>query len=130
MLKNLFYKIKWTIINLFVSGLISFLIYFFNFYRVYGIIETNASLLGFSLAAIGIFYALPIRKEIRERLQQFQYDKIIMILMLSAMLSFLLGIIVYLFVDIFCLNIFFLLFGILQDMVATYYITQLFIKGC
>lgn len=128
-LKNLWYLTKWCFINLIISLIIFSIIFFTKVERDYGVIETNVSLLGFSLAAIGIFFAMPLRKEIRERLHQFQFDKIIVILMLAGMLSFLIGIIVYLFVDYFALNILFLFYGILQEVVATFYITKLFIKG-
>lgn len=128
-LKNLWYLTKWCFINLIISLIIFSIIFFTKVERDYGVIETNVSLLGFSLAAIGIFFAMPLRKEIRERLHQFQFDKIIVILMLVGMLSFLIGIIVYLFVDYFALNILFLFYGILQEVVATFYITKLFIKG-
>ena len=115
--------------NLFISVVFALVLYFLEVYREYGIIETNSSLLGFSLAALGIFIALPLRSEIKERLHQFQYDKIISFLMIVGMMSFFLGIVVYLFIDIFAVNIFFLFWGILQEIVAMYYITILFLKG-
>lgn len=128
-LKNLWYLTKWCFINLIISLIIFSVIFVAKIEREYGVIETNVSLLGFSLAAIGIFFAMPIRKEIRERLHQFQFDKIIVILMIVGMFSFFIGIGVYLFVDYFSLNILFLFYGILQEVVATFYITKLFIKG-
>nr|DAI55256.1 MAG TPA: hypothetical protein [Caudoviricetes sp.] len=116
-------------INLFISVVFSLTLFFLEVYREYGIIETNSSLLGFSLAALGIFVALPLRPEIKERLHQYQYDKIISFLMIVGMMSFFLGIIIYLFIDIFAVNIFFLIWGILQEIVAMYYITMLFLRG-
>lgn len=128
-IKNLWYLTKWCFINLLIPILIFLILFFTHAKRNYGVIETNSSLLGFSLAAMGIFFALPVRKEIRDRLHQFQFDKIIVILMIVGMFSFLIGIILYLFIDLFALNVLFLLYGILQEIVATFYITKLFIRG-
>lgn len=128
-IKNFLYLTKWCFVNLIIAIIIFLILYFTKIEKDYGVIETNVSLLGFSLAAIGIFFALPLRKEIRERLHQFQYDKVIVILMFVGMMSFLIGIIFYLFLDIFAVNILFLFYGILQELVATFYITKLFIKG-
>lgn len=128
-IKNLWYLTKWCFINLIIAVIIFLIVFFTNSDRDYGIIETNASLLGFSLAALGIFFALPLKQEIKERIHQFQYDKIISILMIVGMMSFFVGILVFLFVDIFSLNILFLIYGILEEVVAMYYITVLFIKG-
>lgn len=127
--RNFFYISKWCFINFFISAVISVVLYLLNVNRELGVIETNASLLGFSLAALGIFFALPLRDEIKERLHQFQYDKIISIQMIVGMMSFLIGIVVYLFKDIFPVNVFFLLYGILQEVVSMYYIVVLFLKG-
>lgn len=126
---NFLYLTKWCFFNLIITIVIFLLFYFLGTEKEYGVIETNASLLGFSLAAIGIFFALPLKAEIKDRVHQFQYDKKISILMIVGMMSFLIGIIVYLFVDIFSLNVSFLLYGILQEVVAMYYITSLYIKG-
>ena len=128
-IKNLWNLTKWCFINLITAIVISLLLFFLKLEREYGVIDTNASLLGFSLAAIGIFFALPLRPEIQERVHQFQFDKKISILMVVGMMSFLIGILVFLFIDIFSLNILFLLYGILQEVVAMYYIIILFIKG-
>ena len=128
-LKNFFRITMWCYINFFITIAIFLLLFFLGSEREYGVIETNASLLGFSLAAIGIFFSLPLRPEIQKRMHQFQFDKKISILMIVGMMSFLTGILVVLFIDIFSLNILFLLYGILQEVVAMYYITILFIKG-
>lgn len=128
-IKNLWYLTKWCFINLIIATIISFLLFFLKIEREYGVIETNTSLLGFSLATLGIFFALPLRPEIQKRVHQFQFDKKISILMVVGMMSFLIGILVFLFIDIFSLNILFLLYGILQEVVAMYYIIILFIKG-
>lgn len=128
-LQNFFRLTMWCFVNFFIAITIFLLLLFMEIQREYGVIETNASLLGFSLAAIGIFFALPLRPEIQERVHQFQFDKKISILMLVGMMSFLVGIFVFLFVNIFSLNIFFLIYGALQEVTAMYYITILFIKG-
>ena len=87
-IKNFLYLTKWCFVNLIIAIIIFLILYFTKIEKDYGVIETNVSLLGFSLAAIGIFFALPLRKEIRERLHQFQYDKVIVILMFVGMMSF------------------------------------------
>lgn len=128
-LKKFLRLTMWCYINFFITITIFLLLFFLGAEREYGVIETNASLLGFSLAAIGIFFALPLRPEIQERVHQFQFDKKISILMIVGMMSFLIGILVFLFINIFSLNILFLLYGVLQEVAAMYYITILFIKG-
>lgn len=127
---NFFYRIKATLLNLIFAVVITLILYFLKLTREYSVIEISATLLGFTLTALGIFFALPMREEIRERVKQFQYDKIVAIILIMAMIAYLLNIIVYLFVDIFYINIFFLLFGLGQNLISTYYIFNLYLKGC
>lgn len=129
-MSNFFYRIKTTLVNLCISILIVLILYFLKLTREYSVIEISATLLGFTLTALGIFFALPMKEEIRERVKQFQYDKIVANILITAMIAYLLNIIIYLFVDIFYVNIFFLLFGLGQNLISTYYIFKLYIKGC
>lgn len=129
-MKNFLYKYWTSILNAFVSLIIAVVLYLFDLSRDYGVIEISATLLGFTLTALGIFFALPMREEIRERIKQFQYDKIIASILIIAMIAYLLNIIIYLFIDIFYINIFFLIFGLGQNLISTYYIFKLYLKGC
>ena len=129
-LKNALVLLKDTLLNLIFAVVITLILYFLKLTREYSVIEISATLLGFTLTALGIFFALPMREEIRERVKQFQYDKIVAIILIMAMIAYLLNIIVYLFVDFFYINIFFLLFGLGQNLISTYYIFNLYLKGC
>ena len=129
-MKNFLYKYWTSILNAFVSLIIAVVLYLFDLSRDYGVIEISATLLGFTLTALGIFFALPTREEVRARIKQFQYDKIIASILIIAMIAYLLNIIIYLFIDIFYINIFFLIFGLGQNLISTYYIFNLYIKGC
>lgn len=129
-MRNFLYKYWTSILNAFVSLIIAVVLYLFDLSRDYGVIEISATLLGFTLTALGIFFALPMREEVRARIKQFQYDKIIASILIIAMIAYLLNIIIYLFVDVFYINIFFLIFGLGQNLISTYYIFNLYIKGC
>ena len=135
-LPNFLYRNLWTIINSFIALSIFFFLLFYKGIEDYCIqnlsllTSISGTLIGFLLTALALFYSLPIRAEIKDRLIQFQYNVIIPKLLFIGMMVFFLQILVFLFFqETYFIQYALFIFGLLETVVATLYIIKLARRG-